>query len=105
PEAERRGLDVFVRAGCPSCHAPPAMTNLGRHPTASVFPSARAPSGASLDTPSLRGVSRRTRFLFDGRAPTLAAIFLQRGDDDRHGRTGELADHELADLLRFLESL
>lgn len=105
PEPERRGLGVFVRAGCPSCHAPPAMTNLGRHPTGSVFPSARAPAGATLDTPSLRAVSRRSRFLFDGRATTLAAIFLQGDEGDRHGRTRELGDRDLADLVRFLESL
>lgn len=105
PAAERRGLDVFVRAGCPTCHAFPAMTNLGRHPVHTVFPRARAARGASLDTPSLRGVSRRTRWLFDGRAASLAAIFRRHNPDDRHGHTRGLAPSSLADLVHFLESL
>ena len=102
---ERRGFDVFVEAGCVGCHAPPAMTNLGRHPTHTVFPRAHAAAGASLDTPSLRAVSRRSRWLQDGRAHSLRAIFTQQNPDDRHGRTRALSRASLDDLVVFLESL
>jgi cytochrome c peroxidase len=102
---ERRGLDAFVRAGCPSCHAFPAFTNLGRHAARAVFPRARIAPGASLDTPSLRGVSRRHRFLHDGRADSLAAIFAAHDPDGRHGRIRALEAAARADLLVFLESL
>jgi len=102
---ERRGLDVFAKAGCPTCHAPPAMTNLGRHVVRSVFPRARVAPGASVDTPSLRAVSRRTRWLQDGRASSLRAIFTEHNPDDRHGHTRGLTPGELDDLVVFLESL
>jgi hypothetical protein len=103
--SERRGLDAFVRAGCPSCHAFPAFTNLGRHAARAVFPRAHHAPGASLDTPSLRAVSRRERFLHDGRARSLAAIFDVHDPDGRHGRAHELEPAARADLVAFLESL
>lgn len=102
---ERRGLAVFAKAGCPTCHAGPAMTNLGRHVVRSVFPRARVAPGASVDTPSLRAVSRRTRWLQDGRASSLRAIFSEHNPDDRHGHTRRLTRAELDDLVVFLESL
>lgn len=101
----RRGLDVFVRAGCPECHALPAASGLGRHPIASVFPDASAPGDLSLDAPSLRATSRRTRWLFDGRARSLGAIFTRENAADRHGHTRELGSDEIEDLVRWLEAL
>ncbi|UJR84047.1 Hypothetical protein I5071_61180 [Sandaracinus amylolyticus] len=104
-EAERHGLDVFVRSGCPDCHALPAASGLGRHPIASVFPDADAPADLSLDTPSLRATGRRKRWLFDGRARTLGAIFIRENGADRHGHTRGRSSVEIADLVRFLESM
>lgn len=104
-DSERRGLDAFVRAGCPSCHAFPAFTNLGRHAAHAVFPRAHHAPGASLDTPSLRAVSRRERLLHDGRARSLASIFEAHDPDGRHGRARELPTAARADLVAFLESL
>ena len=104
-DAQRRGLDVFVRAGCPECHALPAATGLGRHPLRAVFPDATAPPDVSLDAPSLRGTSRRTRWLFDGRAGSLEELFTRHNAGDRHGRTRDLGPGELGDLVRFLEAL
>ncbi|AKF03492.1 hypothetical protein [Sandaracinus amylolyticus] len=104
-EAQRHGLDVFVRAGCPDCHAMPAASGLGRHPIASVFPDAEAPADLSLDAPSLRGTGRRSRWLFDGRAHTLGAIFIRENGADRHGHTRGRSSVEIADLVRFLESM
>ncbi len=103
--SERRGVDAFVRAGCETCHAFPAFTNLGRHPVRSVFPRAHAAPGASLDTPSLRGVAGRARWLHDGRADSLAAIFRTHDPDGRHGRARALDPASFAALLAFLESL
>ena len=106
PARERRGLDVFVRAGCVTCHAFPAFTNLGRHPTVSVFPDAeRAEPGASLDTPSLRAVSRRSQWLFDGRATSLEDVLTEHSRAGRHGAVWDLDDAEIADLVIFLRSL
>jgi hypothetical protein len=101
----RRGLDVFVRAGCPDCHALPAASGLGRHPIASVFPDADAPGDVSLDAPSLRATSRRTRWLFDGRARSLGAIFTRENASGRHGDTRALRSDDITDLVGWLETL
>lgn len=105
PARERRGLDVFVRAGCPDCHSFPAFTNLGQHPAGAVFPRARLAPGRSLDTPSLRGVGERARLLFDGRARSPREVITAHSRDGRHGRVGALRTTELDDLVVFLESL
>ena len=103
-ELEREGLDVFVRAGCPECHAPPAFTSLGLHAIEAVFPDAPARSeGRLLDVPSLRGVGESAPYLYDGRADTLDAIFEHR--DDRHGDTRDLDAHAMRALFTFLRSL
>jgi cytochrome c peroxidase len=104
---ERRGLDVFVRAGCPTCHAFPAFTNLGQHPLGTLFPDRAGDLGAdsALDVPSLIGVARGGPFLTDGRAESLEAVVRDHNDAGRHGQTRGLDDEEIADLVHFLEML
>lgn len=105
PARERRGLGVFVRAGCPDCHSFPAFTNLGQHPAGAVFPRVRLAPGRSLDTPSLRGVGERARLLFDGRARSPREVITVHSREGRHGRVGALRTAEIDDLVTFLESL
>jgi hypothetical protein len=102
---ERRGLDVFMRARCALCHAPPAFTNLGQHPTESLFPDLRGHGGYELDTPSLLGLGQSAPYLVDGRAETLVEVFREHDRAGRHGDTSDLTDGELADLVYFLEGL
>lgn len=103
---ERRGLDAFVRARCPTCHAPPAFTNLGQHPVATLFPRhVGAHGGHELDTPSLLGLAQSAPYLVDGRAATLDAIFTDHDPHGRHGHHRALSDAERADLVHFLEGL
>ncbi len=103
-ERVREGLDVFVRAGCPSCHAFPAFTSLASIPHGSLFPEsdALAPD-ERLDIPSLLSVGARGPFLANGRAPTLRSVFDEAGN--RHGDTEALTEDELDALITFLESL
>ncbi len=103
---ERRGLDAFVRARCPMCHAPPAFTNLGQHPMEALFTDlAGNHEGYQLDTPSLLGVGQSPPYLVDGRAETLEAIFREHDPATRHGDTARLRRRELDDLLYFLAGL
>lgn len=102
---ERRGLEVLVRARCPSCHAFPAFTNLGQHPIASLFPDAVDVVEPEVDTPSLLGLGDSAPYLLDGRAETLEEIFRVHDPARRHGDTASLRDDELADLVCFLEGL
>jgi hypothetical protein len=98
---ERRGLDAFVEAGCPRCHAPPAFTDLGRHLASTLFGADAEP----LDTPSLLGAGRSAPYLSDGRAETLRAIFEEHDPAGRHGVWRRLDDRAQSDLLAFLEAL
>lgn len=100
----RAGLDVFVRAGCPSCHAFPAFTSLASVPQGTLFPDSGAlEADERLDVPSLLSVGARGPFLADGRAPTLRSVFDETGE--RHGDTAGLDDGDLDALVAFLESL
>lgn len=106
---ERRGLDAFVRAGCPTCHAAPAFTTLARFPARTVFPElARTqPRTAtlSLDVPSLRNLRGNAPYLFDGRARTLLDVLTTANPSDTHGQTRALTPAERDDLVFFLETL
>jgi hypothetical protein len=107
PNAERRGVHVFVAAGCAGCHGFPAFTGLGQHLAASVFPqhSRQLPSDELFDTPSLLSVGSSAPYLHDGRANALLAVFVDHNHDNRHGDTASLSRAERADLIAFLRSL
>ncbi|MFI5309438.1 MAG: hypothetical protein ACHQ53_18930, partial [Polyangiales bacterium] len=103
----RRGLQVFSRAGCTTCHAFPAFTHLGQQLVRSVFPErgARLPADEVLDTPSLLSVAASPPYLSDGSARTLEAVLTEHNRSNRHGDTARLSRTERADLVAFLESL
>lgn len=106
--AERAGLEIFVRSGCPECHAAPAFTSLGLHAIESVFPDAPArgsAEGRSLDVPSLRSLAASAPYLYDGRAATLEDVLGAANARDRHGHSRGLSPDERARLVAFLRSL
>lgn len=103
---ERRGLQVFVAARCPTCHAPPAFTNLGQQRPEALFPGRASLGGyEQLDVPSLLSVGATAPYLSDGRAHTLEAVWRDHNRDNRHGDTARLTGAQSRDLARFLESL
>ena len=61
--------------------------------------------GPAFDTPSLRGVWDGAPYLHDGSAPTLLDVLTNRNAGDRHGRTSQLTEGEIQDLIAFLRSL
>lgn len=107
----QRGVSAFFAADCAVCHTPPAFTNLGQQPAASLFPDHYSPGGpaagldAFLDTPTLRGIVLTAPYLHDGRARTLEAVLGEHNRGQRHGNTRRLSSPELDDLLYFLERL
>jgi YVTN family beta-propeller protein len=92
-----RGRELFDRHGCGTCHAPPTYTTPRTHDVGLVDESGQR----AFNAPSLRGVSQAGPYFHDGRAATLADVFVRH----RHQLRGDLAAAELADLLAFLESL
>jgi hypothetical protein len=104
--AQRRGVQVFVRASCTTCHAFPAFTSLGQHRAAEVFPGHEGASRyAMLDVPSLLSVGSSGPYLSDGRASTLEAVLTEHNRRNHHGDTAKLTAAERADLVAFLEAL
>jgi mono/diheme cytochrome c family protein len=97
-----RGQALFAspEVGCASCHAGAVMTT---NQNAYVGTTDR---GHVLQVPSLRGVAFRGPFLHNGCAATLRDRFDPGcGGGDQHGRTSQLAEPELDDLIAYLESL
>jgi len=105
PAAAQRGELLFRgQAGCASCHAGKAFTDLRFHPFANHGADtglARAtgrPEDANLfRTPSLRNVALTAPYLHDGSAPTLAEAMA------RHGKA--LKSEDVAAISAFLEAL
>jgi hypothetical protein len=63
-------------------------------------------TGLTLQVPSLVGVSYRLPVMHDGCAKTLADRFDPAcGGGDRHGRTSQLSDPQVGDLIAYLQSL
>ena len=88
-------FDDVNGAGCITCHSGPKMTN-----------SALVDVGTSgtFKVPRLLGLVDRAPYLHDGRAATLFDRFTV-GGGDQHGRTSQLTQAQIADLVAYLESL
>jgi len=119
--AARRGLALFRRSGCPTCHPAPTFTTGGFEDNGL----ARVPAdsgrgritGQHADAyrfrvPSLRGVAQTAPYMHDGRLPTLEAVVshYSRGGEGTDGQSPHvrplaLTDDERADLAAFLQSL
>lgn len=108
-----RGRTIFNRAdvGCAGCHPAPRYTDSTLNVSPYVLhnvgtgdgPGERM--GPAFDTPSLRGIWYTAPYLHDGSAPGLRDVLITRNPGDRHGRTSNLSESEIADLIAFLKSL
>jgi cytochrome c peroxidase len=96
-DAVRRGRAVFDRHACGTCHAPPAYTSAKAFDVGLTDEAGRR----EFNPPSLRGVGQVGPYFHDGRAATLADVFVRH----RHRLDGDLTGPDLSDLLAFLESL
>jgi YVTN family beta-propeller protein len=103
-EAVKRGEAVFLsaKAGCAQCHPLPKFTDAAMH---NVGLGAKDDVYPEYNTPSLRGLSTRVRFLHDGRAQTIEEVLTGPHKPSQVGGTGELSQAELSDLLAYLESI
>jgi cytochrome c peroxidase len=98
-EAVARGEALFndEAVGCASCHGGPMFTN---------NKSVDVGTGKAFQVPSLVGIASRAPFMHDGCAPTLQARFGGYcGGGDAHGKTSQLSQAEVADLVAYLETL
>ncbi|WP_225409924.1 c-type cytochrome [Stigmatella hybrida] len=109
-EAQIRGSQVFLKARCDECHAGQALTNnnqanVGTFVLTGAQPDIEAVRKLGLNTPSLLGLARSAPYLHDGSAKTLRERIFQTRYTDQHGKTSQLSDAEVEDLVEFLRTL
>ena len=101
PAAER-GKHVFEKAGCMYCHSGPYYTDGKLHDVGT------GPDELGIRefvTPLLNEVWRTAPYLYDGRAATIMDVLTEYNPEDKHGKTSELSDDELQDLVEYILSL
>jgi len=102
-EAVARGKVLFEDKGrCATCHRGPALHDTTAH---DIGTRVEGDVQDVFDTPSLRGVARTAPYLHHGQAATLEEVFTRHNARRRHGAAHLLTGRELADLVRYLESL
>jgi cytochrome c peroxidase len=92
-----RGSALFRSKKCADCHTGEALTADGVRGVGLVDEA----GNREFNPPSLGGVGQRTRFLHDGRAGSLEAVF----SEHRHPPGTSLTGAEIRDLLAYLQSL
>ena len=96
-EVSERGIALFRSRKCVNCHAGEALTADG----VKAVGLDDEVGQREFNPPSLRGVGQRTRFLHDGRAGSLEAVFTEH----RHPPGTSLADDEVREILAYLRTL
>jgi mono/diheme cytochrome c family protein len=95
--AAQRGKALFEGdALCSSCHTGEKLTNNVNFDVG---------TGESLQVPSLVGVAHRGPWLHTGCANTLRDRFDPQCGGETHGKTAELSDAQIDDLVAYLETL
>jgi cytochrome c peroxidase len=112
PTAQQaRGAQVFLAAGCNTCHAGSTMTNNGFAQVGTLNTQANGLievdqiPAQGFNVPSLLGLGRTAPYLHDGTAATLQdRIQLSRGTA-AHGNLQNVTDDQVNDLVAYLQSL
>ena len=97
--AAMNGRKLFHEAGCAQCHAGERFVDSRRHNVGTA--TEEEPRGR-FDTPTLVEAWRTAPYLHDGRAVTIREVLTTFNEDDRHGRTSHLTEHELSDLIDYV---
>lgn len=103
-EAAVRGKVLFNSSdvGCAQCHSGGQFTDGLIH---DVGLGSESDKYTGYNTPSLRGVHRKVRYLHDGRAKSLEQVLTKYHTPEEIGGGGVLTDEQLSDLIAYLKSL
>ena len=103
-DSARRGQKLFERddVGCAKCHRGRLYTDLKAY---DVGTPSDCDADHDYDTPALTEVWRTAPYLHDGRAATLQDVLTTCNTAQQHGRTDQLSQAELDDLVAYLGSL
>ncbi len=102
--AAERGKLVFEsrEAACAECHNGPHLTDGKIHDVGLGSPN---DFYEGYNTPSLRGVYRKVRFLHNGRAHSLERVLTDLHSPAKVSGERELTEQEMHDLIEYLKSL
>ncbi len=101
-KAAKRGKKIYEQLGCGQCHPAPLYTDKNMYDLGTTL---GQDVGKKVDTPSLIEAWRTAPYLHDGRAVSLREVFTIYNPDDRHGKTSELSEQEIDDMVAYLLSL
>jgi DNA-binding beta-propeller fold protein YncE len=107
-ESGYRGLQIFERLECQSCHSGSDFTDSAEgllHDVGTITELSGNRLGDTLegfDTPTLRGIWETAPYLHDGSAPTLYDVLVEKNSEELHGATLSLSEEELEDLVNYL---
>ncbi|MBL8814617.1 MAG: c-type cytochrome [Planctomyces sp.] len=114
-ESAVRGQKLFLsdRTGCAKCHSGPFYADSQPMPTDQIVrhnvgtgnddPSEKM--APEYDTPTLLGLYRSAPYLHHGKAATLKEVLTTWNKSDQHGRTSDLSESEINDLVEFMNAL
>lgn len=104
PAAER-GQKLFLseETGCAGCHGSQLFTDRRTYDVGTAAETDQP--GDLFDTPVLFELWRTAPYLHDGSAATPREVMLDRNRADRHGRTSQLSENQVQDLVAYLLSL
>ncbi|MEP4534293.1 MAG: cytochrome c peroxidase [Cyclobacteriaceae bacterium] len=106
-----KGKALFAKLRCDDCHSGENFTDkldLILHDVGTIKESSGQRIGEQLTgfvTPPLKGIWHTAPYLHDGSAETLREVFTKQNPDDKHGKTSGLADHELDELVSYLNQI
>ncbi len=103
-EAAMRGERIFrsSKAACADCHHGPQFSDNKIH---DVGLGSESDYYDGYNTPSLRGLYRKVRWLHNGRAKTLNRVINDLHSPDKVAGHGTFNEQESADLIAYLRSL
>lgn len=97
----KRGQKIFNTAGCVHCHNGNLFTDLNQY---DVGTGDGLDAGKNFDTPTLIEVWRTAPYLFDGRAATIEEVVTKYNPEDKHGKTSNLSNKQIRDMVNFVLS-
>jgi len=102
-EAAERGKKLFEgKAGCVDCHPPPLFTDKKAYNVGTAYD---LDHEKIFDTPTLVECYRTAPYLHSGKAVDLKDVLTTFNKEDKHGKTSNLSEKEIADLVAYLKSL
>jgi len=101
-ESAIRGKKVFRKANCVFCHSGEYYTDMKLH---NVGTGMGLEKNTKFDTPTLVETYRTRPYLHQGQAKDLREMLTIYNKDDKHGKTSQLTEKEIDDLIEYIMSL